>query len=66
LGNTKPKTLQAIEKDLWLMVLNIATGRDQATEITKYMNILDAIDLSDIDTLESDWFVKGENVKNFK
>jgi hypothetical protein len=66
LGNTKPKTLQAIENDLWLMVLNIATGRDQATEITKYMNILDAIDLSDIDTLESDWFVKGENVKNFK
>jgi hypothetical protein len=66
LGNTKPKTLQAIENDLWLMVLNIATGRDQATEITKYMNILDAIDLSDIDTLESDWFVKGKNVKNFK
>ena len=66
MGNTKPKTLQAIENDLWLMVLNIATGRDQATEITKYMNILDAIDLSDIDTLESDWFVKGKNVKNFK
>jgi hypothetical protein len=66
LGNTKPKTLQAIENDLWLMVLNIATGRDQGTEITKFMKTLDAIDLSDINTLESDWFVRGKNVKIFK